>query len=236
MTLGKISLPFPLLCASGFAFGIAGLATGCASDAPAEQKTLHLDESVIPASFYVDDEGNTPNEETDDEAPLFKLTEDDAVPLTRSPSGEQITWGTFRQATGTLDVACTEAGTELELHMTDLIPGGVYTGWIVFFDPPGFAEGGLNTLTGVGPVGPQDGRDSVFVADENGVGELLAVTPAGDVSVSLGDPIDVPECLLDAYEVHVIAAYHTDGKTYGDVPGEPEVVGEHLAWVLRSDL
>ena len=235
MTRTQHPRPVRIAVAGALLTLLASLAAGCASDHSEAPRTFSVSHSLIPTAFYVDDQGESPGDATRDDAGLRKLTEDGSVPVTRHPSGEQVTWGTFRRADGELDVACTDEGTELELSMTGLLPQGVYTGWIAFFAPPGYAEAGMDALTGFGPVGPQSGAQSVFVADANGVGDLTVVTPPGALSVALAGPQQVPACLLDAYEVHVIAAYHMDGKTYGGVPGDADVVAEHLAWVLSSD-
>jgi hypothetical protein len=47
--------------------------------------------------------------------------------------------------------------------------------------------------------------------------------------------VQVPECLLDSYEIHVVLAYHQDGKTCGDNPCAEDTFVEQIAWVATQD-
>ena len=79
-----------------------------------------------------------------------------------------------------------------------------------------------------------DSTDNVFVADGSGDAKLdVAVPPIASVTVAMpGKTQAVPACLLDTYELHLVLAYHLDGKTYGKTPGTPNVIAEQLAWPL----
>ena len=49
-----------------------------------------------------------------------------------------------------------------------------------------------------------------------------------------GKTQEVPECLLDAYEVHVIATYHMDGMSYGPVAGTEDKVAQHVDFLIHE--
>jgi hypothetical protein len=154
------------------------------------------------------------------------------VPVT-APDGHALTWGEFRAATGVAQLTCEPGGTRVQVQLSHLIPNGVYTGWLVFFEAPGFKSAMFDALTGLAPVGPPDGSESRVVADANGNATLDAVTPVGMTTVTLpGKSQAVTPCLLDAYEVHVVAAYHIDGKTCGATQCDGDKLAEQIGWMV----
>jgi hypothetical protein len=114
-----------------------------------------------------------------------------------------------------------------------LLPNGVYAAWLVFFAQPGFKAQGFDALTGLAPVGCPDGSTARLTVDGTGHGSLDTIVPAGEASVTVpGHSQAVPACLLDAYEVHVVAAYHIDGQTYGASPGDGSKLAEQIGWMV----
>ncbi|MFZ1399642.1 MAG: hypothetical protein WAS33_22245, partial [Candidatus Promineifilaceae bacterium] len=82
-----------------------------------------------------------------------------------------------------------------------LMPNGVYTLWCVTFDNPDF------DWVIEEPCGAADGTENIFIADENGHGEIQLTMAAFPPST---DEI-----------IHEIAvAYHSDGQTHGPIVGE----------------
>ncbi len=202
---------------------------------PAAERMLRIEESVIPTLFFSDGEGNVVTEDTPDDTIVYRALpgEPDMFQLTDTEE-QPLTWGKARQATGQAEVHCDAAGSRIVIDARGLIPNGVYTGWLVFFGEPGFAEVGLSALLAVSPVGPTDGSESVFVASESGHGELVAMTPKAEATVPYAADVSIPQCLLDTFEVHVVLAYHQDGKTCGDNPCGDDTFVEHLAWVINE--
>ncbi len=101
---------------------------------------------------------------------------------------------------GAKAVLSTVSGMEsdtLTVHASGLVPSGVYTLWWVnnMMDMDNMSMGPAG-----GPIG------NIFVADANGNGFIATTIPAGN-----------------DYQTLVIA-YHADGNTYGDNPGEMGVV------------
>src|SRR5262249_4122555 len=139
-----------------------------------------------------------------------------AVLVTATDKTTPVTWGSFKRATGALSMTCTNRGTEVTLDAQGLIPNGLYTAWAVFLEKPGF-DPSFAHLTGASPLGQGDGSDNTIVASANGNGKLGVTVPARDsVTFAIpGKPQAVPGCLLDSYEVHVVLAYHLDGKSHG---------------------
>ena len=101
---------------------------------------------------------------------------------------------TYEQGTGTLD-----------LEFTGLVPNGVYTMWHAFIAlPPTTPFSGTLDL----PLGARDGSESVFRADENGHAKFQhSFKPGLQMS--------------DVWTTAMLAInYHSDGKTYGGLPGD----------------
>ena len=198
-----------------------------------ERQLVHA-KPVITAGFYVDSGGNAIGAATSDSATLAKVVSSNKVPVV-AQDGHRVTWGEFRAATGTARLTCAEAGTRVHIDFQRLLPNGVYTGWLVFFQAPGFLSAGFDALTGLAPIGPSDGSQSKVIADGSGSAALDAVVPQGTVTVQLSSSAQsVPHCLLDAYEVHFVAAYHADGQTYGSVPGAPDKIAEQIGFMIAQ--
>jgi hypothetical protein len=196
---------------------------------------IHLDQSVVPTIFFSDGEGNLVDDTTPDATAVYRaLPGEPDIALLTDTDGEPLTWGEARKARGQAELHCEDEGSRLIIDAHGLRPHGVYTGWLAFFGEPGFEAAGLSSLMAVSPVGPTDGSQSVFVASASGHGELEAVTPAAKASITYSAEVSIPKCLLDTFEVHVILAYHPDGRTCGDNPCEDEAFVEHLAWVVRE--
>jgi hypothetical protein len=92
----------------------------------------------------------------------------------------------------------------LKLEFSNLVPDGTYTMWHSFIAlPPTTPFSG--TLDR--PLGARDGSESVFVADEKGNAVF---------EHSFSPPLE----MSDVWTTSMLAiAYHSDGKTYGGVPG-----------------
>jgi len=154
----------------------------------------------------------------------------------------QLTWEQFSAVEGDIDVVCVEDGTDVSLQLQNLVPNGVYTVWSVVFEADdeerGFIddrnlEVALQNLAGFGPLGPPDGSENVFEADDNGEGELSTTQPGGD----LGAEGSIEGCALGEFEWHVVVGLHLDGETYGsyfDNPDDPGVAVEQAGFVFTN--
>ena len=142
---------------------------------------------------------------TDPGAPLFTRLGTKIV----APDGHQVTLAELTKATGTASLWCDSAGTHAELHLTGLIPKGIYTVFNAVPNP----ESPQNLA--IGPVGASDGRDSVFKASASGQADITAVTPPGPLGTRGG----MPSCALtDLRALNLECGYHIDGQTYGPNP------------------
>ncbi|MDF1701982.1 MAG: hypothetical protein P1V36_12565 [Planctomycetota bacterium] len=93
----------------------------------------------------------------------------------------------------------------LDLEFSGLVPGGVYTMWHAFMAlPPTQPFSGALEL----PLGARDGSESVFVADAEGKAKFVhSFKPGLEMS--------------DVWTTSMLAInYHSDGKTYGGLPGD----------------
>ena len=93
----------------------------------------------------------------------------------------------------------------LDLEFSGLVPNGVYTMWHAFIAlPPTEPFSGTLDL----PLGARDGSESVFVADANGKAKFVhSFKPGLQMS--------------DVWTTAMLAInYHSDGKTYGGLPGK----------------
>ncbi len=103
---------------------------------------------------------------------------------------------------------------QLELSLSNLVPGGLYTVWCARANmPPG--KGSVDD-----PCGAADGSENTFTADDEGDATFsVSMTPLEPSS---------------AETMSVIAiAYHSDGKSYGAHPGEfGQYTHVQLAWLM----
>jgi hypothetical protein len=141
----------------------------------------------------------------------------------KAPDGHQITLGEFNMASGTAELACTNEGTHVVIHLSGLIPNGVYTIWTMVLKSPGYG-GTFDNVTGVGALGAPDGSQNEFTASAHGNATLSATAPGGNLS-AVGT---VGNCFSENYEVLLSTAYHLDGLTHGGVPGD------EATWVFQS--
>ncbi len=146
-----------------------------------------------------------------------------------APDGHQVTLGEFNRVSGYAQVKCINKGTHVVIHLSGLIPKGVYTTWVVTFKSPGFEETLANVI-GVGALGPGDGSKNSFTASPAGTASLSAIMPAG----SLSEFGSVSDCLSSEYEVQLWGAYHIDGLTHGGSPGDESTWVEHFFFGFKG--
>lgn len=213
------------------AFSIGLSAAGCVDDP--DLGTITHEGSVIPTVFFANQAGDGLDAATPDDVQVHKRAGDELVPMV-TPTGARLLWGEFRKARGVARVTCEDRGTRIRITARNLLPNGVYTTWLAFFDAPGFMAGGLSTITALSAAGPPDGSRSRFDADGQGNAEYDVLVPAGMAGAPITREQAVPACLLESYEVHIVLAYHQDGQTCGYYPCEPDTFGEHVAWILAE--
>jgi hypothetical protein len=150
--------------------------------------------------------------DNDMSAPLYKsaveLRHDpfDPAAIGPHPRGEPLgmTLGQWLKQRGTGTYTAENGVGHLDLEFTGLVPNGVYTMWHAFIAlPPTTPFSGTLDL----PLGKGDGSESVFVADEEGKARFVH---------SFSPPLQ----MSDVWTTSMLAiAYHSDGKTYGGLPG-----------------
>ncbi len=116
-----------------------------------------------------------------------------------------ITLGEWLSGTGRGEYTCSDNEGKLDIRFDNLAPNGVYTLWHFFMaDPPTEPFSGALAL----PVGARDGSQAGFRADAHGKARFER---------------SFKPCLQMSGE-HLTAglatAYHSDGQTYGPLPGE----------------
>ncbi|MHC4958068.1 MAG: hypothetical protein ACYTGN_06795 [Planctomycetota bacterium] len=127
------------------------------------------------------------------------------------PKGDELglTVGEWLRARGTGKYSYKNGIGTLDLEFTGLVPNGVYTMWHAFvISPPTQPFSGALDA----PLGARDGSESVFTADANGNARFKhSFRPGLQLS--------------DTWTTALLAiAYHSDGKTYGGVPGDTGTV------------
>jgi hypothetical protein len=123
-----------------------------------------------------------------------------------TPSGQPVTLAEYMQATGTAFAKCNSLGTHVVIHLSGLIPHGVYSTWLLIPD----GQGGFK---GEGSLGAPDGSQNAFRVSSHGTAELSVSQLAGPLSV-FGS---VTSCMFDSGFVLAIA-YHLDNQTHGGTP------------------
>lgn len=193
-------------------------------------------ENAAPAHVYTfvsDAAGNPP---VGDATPLYLLPRFGHAPIL-APDGHQVTLGEWDAVSGRATVKCINKGTHTVIHVSGLIPNGVYTIWQLVFKAPGF-DGTFANLVGVGALGANDGGDNAFRASAAGEGAVSAITPGGPLSAlapGATTKYDIAACSLqDEFEVHYVGAYHLDGRTYGPVPGARTTFAEQFGFAFHQ--
>jgi hypothetical protein len=134
-----------------------------------------------------------------------------------APDGHQLRWGEYKNAQARAEAKCQGDGTHVVLHLSGLIPNGTYTIWVLVFDGPFPSSTSLfQNLVGIGALGLPDGSENSFQASASGDGEITVFVLPQVLSAM---PYDLTGCLLDQVEFHLVGVYHSDGHTYGRVPG-----------------
>lgn len=189
---------------------------------------------LVPLPFFIRDGSGDPVDTDDPATPLHEAILGEPIV---APDGHQVTWGEWAGVAGRISVKCVKSGTHAVLHLTGLIPRGVYTVWNVTFQPPGFTgefdvPGSVpSNVVGFGPAGPSDGSRSEFRASASGRASISTITPAG----ALGSAGEIGGCALeDEFEWHVVGLYHSDGQSYGPVRGPEGTRAEQFAFIFRS--
>jgi hypothetical protein len=145
-----------------------------------------------------------------------------------APDGHQLTLGEWTQVQPRAAMKCIQEGTHVTIHVSGLIPDGVYTVWMLIFDGPfGVAAPGkpapFGHLVGIGSLGANDGSQNAFQASASGQGQISVIVPPQAPS-STGPPFlnnryILEGCLLDEIGVHLSGVYHFDGESHGSDPG-----------------
>ena len=132
-----------------------------------------------------------------------------------------MTLGEWLQGRGTATYQCDDGWGVFEANFENLVPHGIYTMWH-FFMAKESTDPFLGTLDV--PMGDRDGAHSVFQADENGKAKL---------DIRFNRCLQMSNTQLAS---GVAIAYHSDGKTYGVLPGDFGTVTHVQAFALLPDV
>jgi hypothetical protein len=221
---------------SGTAHGAAAYATLIGQNAVAIGKSPVTSDQLVHVSLFVEDANAAAA--ADPATLLFESRLHSAVV---APDGHQLTLAEFNAVRGTLTARClgdeddddgdddADGRTHTTLTLTGLIPNGLYSVWIVSFSRGGY-DAALSRLLGLGTLGPADGSQSTFTASSADEGSITAITPGGKLSVQGR----LHGCALDhEAEIHVVGAYHINGRSYGPDLGPEGAAVEQFAFALR---
>jgi hypothetical protein len=172
------------------------------------------DDDVGSGFISVDDLQNEPVPST----PLFESRENEPI---LAPDGEPVTWGAFSGAEGAVIVKCTEKGTRAAVHLSGLIPKGVYSAWIDVFD--------VDTGTRIGrfalaePSKKGKSKRNVLRASARGEGHITGLAAPRALAEG-GTQVKISACMLGdverkLYDWRVVGIYHID-----ETPGVDEEV------------
>lgn len=228
---------------------ISMIITGCditdgEDNSEPEGPTATSDAPAVLPIFVVDEEG-TPLETVEkisSTTMLYDIRQPNNAVV--DPEGNPITWDEYNNVQGNVTVECVEAGTRLDIELSGLIPGGLYTIWNVVLEKPGFGgslQSLLGSIVGVAPLGAPDGTENSFRASAEGTAQISEITPAGsmlqfpDVDKDWPDKRGIKDCALDEFEYHVVGDYHYDGKTHGNIPGPAGTHVEQFGFVFKQN-
>jgi hypothetical protein len=137
--------------------------------------------------------------------------------------GEKVgmTLGDWVSAKGQATYKCEDGWGKYEASFENLVPNATYTMWHFFM-----AKASTDPFTGTldVPIGDRDGSHSVFTTDSNGKG-VMSIT--FDQCLQLGDT---------QLAGGVAVAYHSDGKTYGVLPGDFGTVTHVQLFAMLPDV
>ena len=194
-----------------------------------EHKTVRtIFDTTVPAADPVYDSAGNPA--VAGHTPLYSNSSglcDHLFPLT-APDGHHITLREWQRAKGTALMKCGPKGTHVVLHLSGLIPNGVYTVWVATFQAPGLTPDFAN-LIGLGALGAPDGSENVVLASPHGTAQLSVFHPPGDFSI-----FGSTDCLSDEFEVLLWLPLHLDGQTSGPVPGDECALGFQGAFSFKQ--
>lgn len=196
---------------------------------PKAQPALHQVDSVANTGVFRTFGDSTGAVPTSDETLLFTrggaCPPPNALTPILAPDGHHVTFGEWNAVDGQVVVKCIRSGSLVVAHLSGLIPNGQYSAWVVTFKAPGFNPDptlpnppAANAVS-AGPLGPQDGSENGFVADDDGEGQIVGVLPPGPMS--LLHLVTFDGCLTDEVGFQVHIAYHIDGQTHGPTQGPP---------------
>lgn len=132
-----------------------------------------------------------------------------------------MTLGEWLSAKGKATYSCVDGWGKFQATFENLIPNSTYTMWH-FFMVKGQSDPFLPMIEV--PMGDRDGSHSVFTTDENGKG-VMDIT--FDQCLQLGDT---------QLASGIAIAYHSDGKTYGVLPGDFGTVSHVQVFALMPDV
>ena len=132
-----------------------------------------------------------------------------------APDGHQVTLGEFLQVRGLAEVTTPDLGTNVAMDLQGLIPGGLYSLWVLTFEPPGF-HGTYDRLAGYGTFAMTGTGGNTFTASSSGTASISGNMNAQQLS-AFGS---VRNCLCTEYEVHIMAAYHSNNLIKNGDPGD----------------
>lgn len=145
-----------------------------------------------------------------------------------APDGHQLSLAEFLAARGFVTAKCVKKGTETVIHLSGLVPKGVYTIWILKFRAPGFDPTFAN-LTGIGAIGASNGSQNTVRTSAAGETELAVTVKSGALSM-FGNLTDC--WIADEFEVHIVGAYHIDGMSHGATPGPDGTFVEQFGFIF----
>jgi len=225
MGLHKLAIPAIFVMAAAYAAPRSTTADAPVNTSNIDKVSLelafvtHLDMDMPEQDVYIEREAGSDDVyrvtkgDNDMNAQLYRTAHEvehnpfDPDAVGPHPKGEAmgITLGQWLKHQGTGVYTCENGVGKLELKFTGLVPNGVYTMWHAFIAlPPTEPFSGTLDL----PLGARDGSESVFVADANGKAKFLhSFKPGLQMS--------------DVWTTSMLAInYHSDGKTWGALPGE----------------
>jgi hypothetical protein len=175
--------------------------------------------------FVRDAAGNPLSAQSDPSTPVYEVRT--RAPIL-APDGHQLTLAEFTAPRGIVTARCVKRGTEAVIRLSSLVPNGVYTIWQLTFRPPGF-EPTFTNLIGLGAIGSRDGNQNVVKATSAGDAELTVTSRPGSLSI-LGR---ITDCwVADEYELHIVGAYHIDGRAHGPTPGPDGTFVEQFGFIF----
>jgi hypothetical protein len=179
-----------------------------------------LDQHIYTSSHIDEEEEGEEGEgdehdEHDEEEGEEEPSEGELRPIV-TPDGRHLRLDEFSQVRGKASVKCKANGSQVQIDLSGLVPGGTYSLWNIVYKDPGYNGQTEHNIIGFGALGKKSGTENTFRASRKGTAKVNVFNPAGPLS-ALGQIGPCPA--TTEFDWLILGVYHLDPFSGGPRPG-----------------